>query len=93
MDNQWLENTLKELKEDVKDIKGDVSLIKTDMAVVKTKMDVSNEKHDGAIDRMDKHENRIADLEKFKWKLLGSMSIGSAVVSVVVTIILKLIGL
>lgn len=93
MENDLIRESLQEIKNDVKQVGKDVADIKTDVAVLKENLRSARDGMDDEIAERKALASRVSDLERFKWKLLGGASIGSASISLVISLLLKILGI
>jgi septal ring factor EnvC (AmiA/AmiB activator) len=97
----WLRENLSELKIDMKsgfsEVRRDLTEIKTQVAVLETDMKNMNDSRTNEATERKQIEKRVSDLESnlsgFKGKFVGMVTVGAAFVSLLVTVILKFIGL
>ena len=96
-DHAWLKESISEMKNDMKsgfsEVRRDLTDIKTQVAVLETDMKNMATNQTSEVSERKLIEKRVSDLEAFKWKLTGIMTIGAGVVSVLVSLLLKLFGL
>lgn len=98
---EWLKSELTEIKASMKegfaevksnlsDVKKEVSEMKVQTAIIENQVKGLSSIQSEDISERKNLEKRVSDLESFKYKLLGAVSVGSVVISAVVSIIVRM---
>lgn len=93
----WLRETLREMKTEMKEgfseVRRDTAEIKTRVALVEQDLKNIAGKQDGEIQERKELEKRVDALEKWKWYLMGGVSVASVLISGAVSLLLKVFGI
>lgn len=80
-----------EMKEGFTEVRKDLGELKTQVAVLENNMSNMGASHASEVLERKELEKRVGELEGFRWKLMGMMTVGSAVISTIVAVALKML--
>lgn len=92
----WLRESVREMREETREyfgeVRRDLAEIKSKVAVMEANLHNLGDTHAAEVVERKELEKRVSALEAWKWKLAGMMTVGSALISLLVGLAGKLIG-